>query len=165
MDNQTLTNSLYSLQAYLDKLRAMHTYEDSRAIRYLESSRALIKNLMPFIDSSNYSVGQRMIANIDLLISGEKTGLFFESGVYSQFSSFKFICLNDNTLSHGGARKGAGRKKQEPTIQIRVPQSLADLLIEFKSNYLRLDDESKNLIYERFIDLVKDCSLAVPTQD
>lgn len=165
MDNQTLTNSLESLQVYLDKLRAMHTYEDSRTIRYLESSRALIKNLMPFIDFSNRSVGERMIANIDLLISREKTGLFFESGVYSQLSSFKFICLNDINHSHGGARKGAGRKKQEPTVQIRVPQSLADLLIDFKSNYVRLDDESKDFIQERLMDLVKDCSLAFPTQD
>ncbi|EOG4148801.1 hypothetical protein ACLB4W_002892 [Vibrio cholerae] len=165
MDNQTLINTLDSLQTYLDKLRTMHTYEDSRAIRYLESSRVLIKNLMPFIDCSNRSVGERMIANIDLLISGEKTGLFFESGVYSQLSSFKFICLNDNNHSHGGARKGAGRKKQEPTIQIRVPQSLADLLIDFKSSYVRLDDESKALIQERLMYLVKECSLAVPVHD
>ncbi|EGR0774342.1 hypothetical protein EW125_13650, partial [Vibrio cholerae] len=155
MDNQTLTNSLESLQVYFDKLRAMHTYEDSRATRYLESSRALIKNLMLFIDCSNRSVGERMIANIDLLISGEKTGLFFESGLYSQLSSFKFICLNDNTLSHGGARKGAGRKKQEPTIQIRVPQSLVDLLIELKSHYACLDDESKYLTRENLMALVK----------
>lgn len=165
MDNQTLTNSLESLQVYLDKLRSMYTYEDSRAIRYLESSRALIKNLMPFIDCSNRSVGERMISNIDLLISGDKTGLFFESGVYSQLSSFKFICLNDNAHSHGGARKGAGRKKQEPTVQIRVPHSISDLLIDFKSSYVRLDDESKDFILERLMDLVKECSLAVPVHD
>ncbi|WP_217535358.1 hypothetical protein [Vibrio cholerae] len=56
---------------------------------------------------------------------------------------------------HGGKRKGAGRKKQEPTVLVRVPQSIADLLIEFKSDYARLDDESKDLIRENLMALVK----------
>ncbi|GHY13796.1 hypothetical protein VCSRO163_2509 [Vibrio cholerae] len=56
---------------------------------------------------------------------------------------------------HGGKRKGAGRKKQEPTVLVRVPQSIADLLIEFKSDYARLDNESKDLIRENLMALVK----------
>ncbi|EPT6811614.1 hypothetical protein ACVQ5I_003616, partial [Vibrio cholerae] len=66
---------------------------------------------------------------------------------------------------HGGKRKGAGRKKQEPTVLVRVPQSIADLLIEFKSDYARLDDESKDLIRENLMALVKNCSLALPVQE
>ncbi|WP_332397385.1 hypothetical protein [Vibrio metschnikovii] len=163
MENQTLIASLDSLQVYLDKLRAMHAYEDSRAIRYLESSRSLIQNLTRFLDESNRSVAERMVTNIDLLISGEKSGLFFESGVYSQFSSFKFLCLNGNfTPTHGGFRPGSGRKKQEPTVQMRIPDSIADLVSSIKNDYVRLDDHSKDFIRERLLDVAKDCSLSLP---
>ncbi len=44
---------------------------------------------------------------------------------------------------HGGARSNAGRKKEEPTRQIRVPESLYNLVNELKITYKDLIDADK----------------------
>ncbi|TBT60321.1 hypothetical protein D5E74_25620, partial [Vibrio parahaemolyticus] len=40
------------------------------------------------------------------------------------------ITIEKPKSSHGGKRKGAGRKKKEPSIVMRVPESLVSLVQE-----------------------------------
>ena len=44
---------------------------------------------------------------------------------------------------HGGARLNAGRKKEEPTRQMRIPESLYTLINDLKIAYKDLTDEDK----------------------
>ncbi len=62
------------------------------------------------------------------------------------------------TSNHGGFRSGSGRKKQEPTKQIRIPESISDLILEFKDIYISLDSDSKYSIRLRLIDFINDIS-------
>lgn len=62
--------------------------------------------------------------------------------------------LNSSSYQHGGARPGAGRKKEEKTQQIRVPVSMASYISQLKDLYKKLDDECKSEIIEQLKDLI-----------
>lgn len=47
---------------------------------------------------------------------------------------------------HGGSRKGSGRKKKEPTIQVRLPESISGLCYGIRDEYETLDDEGKGKV-------------------
>lgn len=70
-------------------------------------------------------------------------------------SNLKSYYLASN---HGGSRSGSGRKKQEPTKQIRIPESIADLILELKDSYNSLDSDSKYLVRLRLIEFLNDIS-------
>jgi hypothetical protein len=44
---------------------------------------------------------------------------------------------------HGGARKGSGRKKKEPTVVMRVPKSLVSKVEKMIENHRRKSLPSK----------------------
>ena len=50
---------------------------------------------------------------------------------------------------HGGVRAGAGRKKQSPTVQVRVDADLSDLFKTISIVYRSADDKKKCLLVER----------------
>ena len=55
---------------------------------------------------------------------------------------------------HGGARPNAGRKKEEPTKQIRVPESLYTLINDLKVAYKDLVDDDKEILRSSLQDII-----------
>lgn len=63
--------------------------------------------------------------------------------------------LNGPLKTHGGARLGAGRKKEEPTKQIRLPVSIVEQIVEIRDLYKDLSDEKKLELIEQLKEFVE----------
>ncbi|WP_150141096.1 BrnA antitoxin family protein [Candidatus Enterovibrio escicola] len=81
-------------------------------------------------------------------------GPFFEFGYITQFLKFLPDELEDalavRKISHGGARKGAGRPTKRPTKQIRIDSDLAESFKLMSDYYQSLDDEGRRDFDNRF---------------
>ncbi|MBM4800470.1 hypothetical protein HYO24_19940 [Vibrio parahaemolyticus] len=62
------------------------------------------------------------------------------------------MTLNKN---HGGAREGSGRKKKEPSVQVRLPESIAGLCYGIRNEYDSMDDEAKRKVIDALESVLK----------
>ncbi|MBF4340632.1 hypothetical protein EAY39_07480 [Vibrio anguillarum] len=81
---------------------------------------------------------------------------YFLEGPYTPLTIFNEcnVLLKASQKKHGGKRSGAGRKKEESTKLVRVPESLADELTKLKDLYKRLDDLDKTEIKDQIQHLI-----------
>ena len=71
------------------------------------------------------------------------------------YQSINPIADNLKSSRHGGARQNAGRKKEESTRQIRVPESLYTLINDLKIAYKDLSDADKETCRSSLKDISK----------
>ncbi|TOK50303.1 hypothetical protein [Vibrio parahaemolyticus] len=86
-------------------------------------------------------------------------GPFFEFAYIKQFlkhlpSELQYA-LELSKVSHGGARKGSGRKKKEPSIQVRLPESIAGFCYGIRDEYDSMDDEGKKRVIDALESVLK----------
>ncbi|XAG08898.1 hypothetical protein NM432_16185 [Vibrio metschnikovii] len=81
---------------------------------------------------------------------------YFLEGPYTPLTIFNEcnVLLKASEKKHGGKRSGAGRKKEESTKLVRVPESLADELTTLKELYKRLDKLDKQEILDQIKNLI-----------
>ncbi|EGR3179506.1 hypothetical protein LCX91_004941 [Vibrio parahaemolyticus] len=56
---------------------------------------------------------------------------------------------------HGGVREGSGRKKKEPSIQVRLPESIAGFCYGIRDEYDSMDDEGKKKVIDALESVLK----------
>lgn len=152
MHIDTLNNIIDNLQRYFDVLKGLDFTRDSRKVRYIESSRALISNLSSLLDDVSGSCPERMISNLDLVLTGEKNDVFFANIIYPELEHLIYLCRNSSSVTtQGGVREGAGRKKEAPTKQIRIDADLAEQFKMLSDLYRGQSDSDKALLLEGLI--------------
>lgn len=152
MDNQTLNALLDNLKSYFDTLNSLDfdlaKEKNNKVIRNIEASISLIKCSTQCLDNVVNACPERIISNLKLVLTGEKSKHFFEYVIYPEFDYLACLCRNG--ISHGGARKGAGRKAKRPTTQIRIDKDLAESFKMMSDYYQLLDDNERRDFDNRF---------------
>lgn len=113
----------------------------STVISAANSSYCVIGELLELLTQKQ--TGESLLSSLKLIIDGEKSKGFFQFIIHVELKHFIFLvkneCINNG---HGGARKGAGRKKSMPTVQTRVPESLLPFINQLTDNFKLLDMEN-----------------------
>lgn len=129
MHIDTLTKIIDNLQRYFDELNTLDFTSESRKVRCIGSSRALISSLRTLLDDTTRSCPQRMMSNLDLVLSGEKDEIFFRTIIYPELEHLIYLCRNSPSVTiRGGYRERSGRPKGEGSKTIRVPTSLIEVV-------------------------------------
>lgn len=84
---------------------------------------------------------------VEALITEQKKVMFVDNDAYEILShEIKTLSARRNeiisAISHGGARKGAGRKKGEPTTLIRICEEVEPLLKQISDGYKCAQDKT-----------------------
>ncbi|MEZ9657518.1 hypothetical protein AB4277_22985 [Vibrio splendidus] len=93
--------------------------------------------------------GERFLNNLKLVLNGSKSKHFFEHIVYPELDHIVYLIQNDS-ITHGGVREGAGRKVKRPTKQIRIDEDLAESFKMMSDYYQSLDDDGRSDFDNRF---------------
>jgi len=154
MDISTINSVSVNLENYFIKIQDMD-FSDKALTRYIKASKSLISCLTQVCDDVMISCPKRMISNLDLILDGKKDKHFFNTCIYPELEHLIYICRNSHLVSrHGGARPNSGRKKEEATKQIRVPESLYALINDLKVAYKDLIEEDKQILCSSLRDII-----------
>ncbi|MEH6534233.1 MAG: hypothetical protein V7735_23270 [Photobacterium frigidiphilum] len=101
---------------------------------------------------------QSLGENVEALIAEQKKVMFVDNDAYESLNhDIETLSARRDEIisatSHGGSRKGAGRKKGEPTTLIRVCEDIEPLLKQISDGYKCAQDKTayKHTLVE-FID-------------
>lgn len=102
---------------------------------------------------------RRLQSNVMMTQEGEKSKEFIFSFTFSELVTkareMIQIASELQKTSHGGARKGSGRKKKEPSIQVRLPESIAGFCYGIRDEYDSMDDEGKKKVIDALESVLK----------
>ncbi|ELP6122392.1 hypothetical protein QTV43_003617 [Vibrio vulnificus] len=151
MNIKTLNQITQDLQDRFDALQSMDFQTDSNAVRQMVLCIQIIESLVSLLDDVTGACPERMVSNLKLLLSGEKSKFFFSNIVYPELPHLIYLCNNSPKISnHGGARDGSGRKPKRPTKQIRIDSDLAESFKLMSDYYQSLDDDGRRDFDNRF---------------
>ncbi|MGF1903383.1 hypothetical protein [Aliivibrio sifiae] len=154
MDISTINSASVNLENYFITIQDMD-FSNKALTRYIEASKSVISCLTQVCDDVMIACPKRMISNLDLILDGKKDKDFFNRCIYPELEHLIYICRNSHLVSrHGGARPNAGRKKEEPTKQIRIPESLYTLINDLKVAYKDLIEEDKQILRSSLRDII-----------